>query len=45
MAPRFCCSGPTIIDETGGTMLVPPGWTVQMHDSGALIGQTDVLAE
>lgn len=30
-------SGPAIIEEAGGTSIVPPGWTVLVHDSGALI--------
>jgi N-methylhydantoinase A len=32
-------SGPAIIEEAGGTSIVPPGWTVRVHESGALIGE------
>jgi N-methylhydantoinase A len=32
-------AGPAIVEETGGTTIVPPGWTVQVHDSGALVGR------
>lgn len=28
--------GPMIIEEAGGTSVVPPGWTVNVHDSGSL---------
>jgi N-methylhydantoinase A len=28
--------GPAIIEEAGGTSVVPPGWQVTVHDSGAL---------
>ncbi len=31
-------SGPAIVEEAGGTSIVPPGWTVQVHESGAMIG-------
>ncbi len=29
--------GPLVIEEAGGTTVVPPGWTVCVHESGALI--------
>jgi len=29
--------GPAIIEELGGTSVVPPGWSVTIHDSGALL--------
>jgi len=29
-------AGPAIIEEAGGTSVVPPGWQVTVHDSGAL---------
>ena len=32
-------SGPAIIEEAGGTSIVPPGWTVRVHESGAMIGE------
>ena len=31
--------GPAIIEEVGGTSIVPPGWTVRVHESGAMIGE------
>ena len=31
---NFC--GPMIIEEAGGTSVVPPGWTVHVHASGSL---------
>ena len=32
-------SGPAIIEEAGGTSIVPPGWTVRVHESGAMVGE------
>jgi N-methylhydantoinase A len=29
-------SGPLIIDEEGGTTVVPPGWTTEVHPTGHL---------
>ncbi|MCB9871598.1 MAG: hydantoinase/oxoprolinase family protein [Planctomycetes bacterium] len=29
--------GPLIVEEAGGTTVVPPGWTVEVHASGALL--------
>ena len=29
--------GPAIIEEAGGTSVVPPGWKITVHASGALI--------
>ena len=37
MQPGFAFSGPGIVEEAGGTSIVPPGWHVQLHDSGALV--------
>lgn len=34
----FAFIGPAIVEEEGGTTIVPPGWTVRTDDSGALIG-------
>jgi N-methylhydantoinase A len=36
MASGFELVGPAIIEEAGGTSVVPPNWTVSVHDSGAL---------
>ena len=36
MAAGFELTGPAIIEESGGTSVVPPGWTVRVHASGAL---------
>jgi len=30
-------AGPAIVEEAGGTSVVPPGWTVTVHGSGAMI--------
>ncbi len=30
--------GPAIIEEAGGTTVVPPGWSIVVHESGALLG-------
>ena len=37
MQTGFSFSGPGIVEEAGGTSIVPPGWHVQLHDSGALV--------
>jgi len=29
--------GPAIIEEAGGTSVVPPGWKIVVHESGSLI--------
>ena len=29
-------AGPAIVEEAGGTSVVPPGWRVTVHDSGSL---------
>jgi N-methylhydantoinase A len=31
--------GPAIIEEAGGTTIVPPGWAVRVDESGAIIGE------
>ena len=36
MAAGFELVGPAIIEEAGGTSVVPPGWNVKVHASGAL---------
>lgn len=37
MQPGFNFHGPGIVEEAGGTSIVPPGWHVHLHDSGALV--------
>ena len=37
MQTGFSFSGPGIVEEAGGTSIVPPDWHVQLHDSGALV--------
>ena len=32
----FAFDGPAIVEEAGGTTIAPPGWTVQVDDSGGL---------
>jgi N-methylhydantoinase A len=36
MAAGFELTGPAIIEEAGGTSIVPPDWRVTVHPSGAL---------
>ena len=36
MAAGFAFTGPAIVEEAGGTTVVPPGWSVNVHPSGAL---------
>ena len=36
MPKDFALEGPAIIEEAGGTTVVPPGWQISMHISGAL---------
>lgn len=36
MRPGETFQGPMIIEEAGGTSVVPPGWTIDVHDSGSL---------
>ena len=37
MQPGSTLTGPAIVEEAGGTSVVPPGWTVNVDASGALI--------
>ena len=37
----FTFSGPAIVEEAGGTSIVPPGWTVSVLDSGGLLCRFD----
>ena len=37
MAAESTITGPAIIEEAGGTSIVPPGWKVFVHPSGALL--------
>ena len=37
MQPGFDFIGPGIVEEAGGTSIVPPGWHVRLHDSGAMV--------
>jgi N-methylhydantoinase A len=37
MASGYAFTGPAIVEEAGGTSVVPPGWRVAVHDSGALL--------
>jgi len=43
LAPGTTISGPAVIEEFGGTTVVPPDWKIEIHTSGALLctaGQT-----
>jgi N-methylhydantoinase A len=35
----FALNGPAILEEEGGTTIVPPGWNVVVDASGALLGK------
>lgn len=37
MPVGFAFCGPAIVEEAGSTSVVPPGWTVVVHHSGALL--------
>ncbi|MSO76256.1 MAG: hydantoinase/oxoprolinase family protein [Alphaproteobacteria bacterium] len=37
MPAGFAFSGPAIVEEAGGTSVVPPGWSVTVDASGALV--------
>jgi N-methylhydantoinase A len=37
LRPGFAISGPAIVEEAGGTSIIPPGWSVRVHESGAML--------
>ena len=37
----FAFSGPAIVEEEGGTTVVPPGWSVRIDDGGAMVGTAE----
>jgi N-methylhydantoinase A len=37
LAAGFSFEGPAVVEEAGGTSIVPLGWSVTVHDSGALV--------
>ncbi len=37
MPVGFTCAGPAIIEEAGGTSIVPPDWEIEVHGSGSLL--------
>lgn len=41
MLAGLTIEGPVIVEEEGGTTIVPPRWTVRVHESGALLGTRD----
>jgi N-methylhydantoinase A len=41
MPTGLTIEGPVIVEEAGGTTIVPPGWTVRVHDNGALLCDWD----
>ncbi len=41
MAAGFVFEGPAIVEEAGGTTVVPPGWRVEAHASGTLVCRRD----
>jgi N-methylhydantoinase A len=41
MAAGYGFAGPAIVEEAGGTSVVPPGWQVTVHPSGAMICRFD----
>jgi N-methylhydantoinase A len=38
MEPGLRLEGPAVIEEAGGTTVVPPGWVIEVHESGSLVG-------
>ena len=44
LAPRAEFAGPAVIEEAGGTTVIPPGWRVMVHGTGALLCRTDAAA-
>ena len=42
LAPGMSVEGPAIIEEAGGTSVVPPGWKIDVHESGALLCRNPV---
>ena len=42
LPPESRIDGPAIVEEAGGTTVVPPGWTIEVHPSGALMGTGNV---
>ena len=39
LASGHVFGGPAIVEEMGGTTVVPPGWRIEVHQSGAFIGR------
>ena len=42
LAAGWRAEGPAIVEEAGGTTVVPPGWTVEVDSSGALMCEGSV---
>ena len=42
LAAGWRIEGPAIVEEAGGTTVVPPGWTVEVDSSGALMCEGSV---
>ena len=42
LAAGWRCEGPAIVEEAGGTTVAPPGWTVEVGPSGALMCEGSV---
>jgi N-methylhydantoinase A len=38
LEPGFRMHGPAVIEEAGGTSVIPPAWSIEVHESGALFG-------
>jgi N-methylhydantoinase A len=36
-------AGPAVVEEDGGTTVVPPGWTVRTDDGGTMVGTANSL--
>jgi N-methylhydantoinase A len=41
MRPSQTFAGPAIVEEAGGTSVIPPGWNISVHTSGALLCERD----
>ncbi len=45
LPPDWSCTGPAIINEPGGTTVLPPGWTATLEPYGSLLCRHDRAKE
>ncbi len=41
LPPGFVFAGPAIVEEEGGTTIVPPGWSIRTDEGGAMTGSAN----